>query len=265
MGHNVMFIVGDHLTGSHRRNDMVGISDFIAGLRTHDYREQSEPPLLVPGQGVGQYEQEFLRAELRRHGLPDSLLLRSEEPIPIGRNESHKRRPENVLLANLRQLDADLYHADLRVQDTHEMVLDHAMGEHLSGMLIMESARQMYMAVAERFFLSRQPENERRFVIHSWDVEFHRFLAPLDSEVRLRVDKADDSRSDRLLFRMVCDIVQAGSKAASATMDFSAMRADTLANVEDKQIDKTIEHLVNERLTTNHPATAGGSRFANLI
>ncbi|MGX1365052.1 hypothetical protein RKD19_000411 [Streptomyces canus] len=241
---NLVFVVGDNLASRSDSVDLVPLSRLGALLDAE--LASGTPPVIVPGQGIEEYEMEILRSALRRRGLPKELLADVSLPPPLKHWEVHKRNPDNVLIAGLQRISENRFEAALRISDRQEMILDHTTGSHITGMVITEVVRQISLAVGERFLLtpSRTP---RRFILNSLQTFFHRFLLPLPTRLEYTVEKVTHKGPDRLRFTGRCDVVQADVLAASGSMDMVVMEESRAEEIEARQIHETTHALAELR------------------
>ncbi|GFE19623.1 AfsA-related hotdog domain-containing protein [Streptomyces libani] len=240
MPEKVVFVVGDNLATRSNSVDLVSLSEFTASLKGELI---SEPfPVIIPGQGIEDYEREIVRSKLRQHGLPESILKDIPLPELLYHSEVHKRKPENVLIAGLRKVEDDLFKATLRISDRQEMVLDHTTGSHVTAMVITEAVRQISLAVGERYLLTPSGR-ARRFILNSLQTTFHKFLLPLPAQLEYSVQEVSQKGPNRLRFRGRCDLVQAGVVAASGSMDMVVMEEERADRIEAERIRETTRAL----------------------
>jgi hypothetical protein len=155
-------IVGDRFSGLAQQEDVSTIGDFIGKLADGALDNLNEHLLLVGGQGLGDYEWEHLAETVSRRGLADRISLQAGAIDLASRDEAHKHRENKVLVDGLIRHDDRHFHADLRVHNDNELLLDHQTGQHMQGMVVVEASRQMFLAVTERYFASTWPR--RKFV-----------------------------------------------------------------------------------------------------
>ncbi|NEW76897.1 AfsA-related hotdog domain-containing protein [Streptomyces sp. NEAU-174] len=245
MPENVIFVVGDNLASRSHSVDLVPLSRLEALLDGE--LTSGSLPVIVPGQGVEEYEREILRGALRRYGLPESLLADVPLPAPIYHSEVHKRNPDNVLIAGLRRISDDQFEAVLRISDRQEMVLDHTTGSHIAGMVITEVVRQISLAVGERYLLtpSRTP---RRFILNSLQTSFHKFLLPLPARLEYTLEEVKYKGLNRVRFVGRCDVLQTNVLAASGSMDLVVMDESRADEIEARQIHEMTHALAELQL-----------------
>ncbi|MFF7788126.1 AfsA-related hotdog domain-containing protein [Streptomyces sp. NPDC007991] len=213
--------------------------------------------MILPGQGIEEYEREIVRAVLRRHGLPESILMDIPLPAPLPCFEVHKRIPENVLIAGLSKVDDRLFQATLRISDRQEMVLDHTTGSHVTGMVITEAVRQMSVVVGERHLLT-PTGTARRFILNSLQTTFHKFLLPLPTRLEYTLEHIERKGPDRLRFKGRCDFLQTDVLAASGSMALTVIDAQRAEQIEAVGIRRTTRTLAKrhteQRGVTEHLA-----------
>ncbi|KUZ77169.1 AfsA-related hotdog domain-containing protein [Burkholderia ubonensis] len=236
-----LFIVGDCWGNVGIDDGMISVSEFISGLRAGRYH--APLPTLRPGFGVDNRELDVLRSELERLGLDPIALSGMHQPDSVEIAHTHKRNPQNVLLAKLERLDDAHYQAALRLTRNNELLLDHVTGCHISAMVMTEAARQMFLAVTEQYFLGGEAGGRHRFVINDWQASFENFLFPLDAVIDYRIEGIERDKSDRLRFRVELLVKQAGSVAARIRISFTVFDTACLTRYEMKQAARTVRRL----------------------
>lgn len=232
----VLCLVGDRLAGPGRPGDaIIPLTQFVTDLRAGRYDAPSALPRLIAGQGIGRYEVDYLYGELRNRGVDGAVIDQAPDPALARRQEVHKARRHNVLVAGLHQVDDVRYQAVLRVDGENELLLDHTTGRHLQGMQVMEATRQMAIATAESRFRDELAGGGYQWTADSWHTEFRRFLFPLQVLLDCRITESDVSSRARLNFHMVVSFVQAGATAVTSTVEFTAFDQSFLSRAESAQ------------------------------
>ncbi|WP_160167838.1 AfsA-related hotdog domain-containing protein [Nocardiopsis halotolerans] len=237
-------VVGDRFAGFAVHDRVRTLSAFLGELRAGAYDDVPGPMALSGGQGIGGYEWDHIRVVLRRRGLEDRILLQEHPPALARRAEAHKHREENVLIADLGRHDDQIFHAALRLHQNNEFLLDHQTGQHTQGMVVVEAARQMFLAVTERYYTHRWPERHYYFVINSLATTFENFLFPVDARIRYLIQSADLSDPGRLEFTARVDIEQGGRRSARCEVAFTAFDATVLKAVEHRRAERALDHVL---------------------
>lgn len=209
------------------------------------------PVRVVTGQGIGEYELSYLRDAVARRDLGDRVLLVHGGGQPASRQELHKAREDNVLVAGLTQVDDGAYEAQLRLHDHNELLVDVQDRVHVQGMVVVEAARQMFLAVLERYFTSRWPQQRYYVVLNSMNTTFSNFLFPVGATLRLRVDESDLSEPSRITVSTTVTLKQAGRSAAEVTIDAAAFAPGLLEDKELRRAKSAAAAAVDAALSSN--------------
>ncbi|MGW9557251.1 AfsA-related hotdog domain-containing protein [Nocardiopsis sp. NPDC055551] len=235
-------IVGDRFAGFAAQEQVRTLRAFTKAVRDGEYDDLAHPLVILAGQGIGEYEWEYVHAVLRARGVWERVLFQDRVPDIVGRGEAHKCRVENVLVADLVRVDEDEYRASLRLHADNELLLDHQTGQHVQGMVAVEAVRQMFLAVTERYHASSHPHRYYYFVIDSLATTFENFLFPLDASIHYRVHRSDLEDPGRLGFGVTVDIEQGGRRSSRSEVEFTAFASETLHEIEHRRAGRALHH-----------------------
>jgi len=157
---------------------------------------------------------------------------------PADTRITHKHRPENILISAPLQSNDDLYVSDLIIHDQNELMVDHQTGQHLQGMVLVEASRQIFIAVAEEFFLESGGGNY--FVINSLGIEFQSFAFPLPAKVECRVVNKEIDKNNNMKFNFEIKIFQAEECAATVNAEFTVIKLSYINKREVALAEKKI-------------------------
>ena len=123
---------------------------------------------------------------------------------------------------------------------------DHVTKCHLQGILLIEAARQLFIAVTETYFLAPEERGSKYFVINTFDVKFKAFAFPVATDMFYEVKSMDiNARSER--FEADIDIIQAGTSVCSVAVNFTVFESVPLTNKEVQKstiaVEKEVERL----------------------
>ncbi|GAA2347182.1 AfsA-related hotdog domain-containing protein [Streptomyces kunmingensis] len=244
-----LLLVGDRFAGFTVQDTVRTVTQLIEDLHQGVYSDGGEPIRIRAGQGVTLEDYEAIWDEFVLRGLSGRLDFPYAEPALAGRGEAHKHCETNTLIANLRRDDDTTFAADLRLHNDNEILLDHQTGEHVQGMVAVEAARQMFLAVSERFFASHHPQRRYYYVIESMHTDFENFLFPLDASIEYRITRADTADPARLAFTADVSILQAGRRSSVTAVAFTAFEAHVLQAKEHRRAEKAVAHQSREAVT----------------
>jgi hypothetical protein len=228
------FIVGNKFKDFSLHEQVLTLSELINTLN-------NEPACLkhvclVPGQGLSEADISDVLS-LIDSGINndiDAELFRSR-PARAGMAITHKRKFVNSIISNPRRLSAELYEADLLVDERSELMNDHQTGQHIQGMILVEAARQMFLAVTEEFFIASDDSRDYYFVINQMDTRYMAFVFPIDSVLRYEVLEKSLDNPERLSFNVRITVHQAGIDATEVMVKFTTFLADKIKEKEHRQ------------------------------
>jgi hypothetical protein len=245
-------LVGDRFAGFAVHEDVFTVSQFLDELLLGTYGGVGEPILVQAGQGVTIAEWSTVCDEATRLGLDSRLDFRFSAPAVASRGEVHKRIATNTLVADLRQQSVNGFTAALRLHGDNELLLDHQTGQHVQGMVVVEAARQMFLAVSERFYANRYPDRSYYFVIESMNTDFENFLFPLPATIEFSTVRAEISDPARLSFDAEIHVHQAGRRASRTTVSYTAFESELIEAKEYRRARHALDHSVR---TADVPTT----------
>ena len=123
--------------------------------------------------------------------------------------------------------------------------MDHQTGLHVQGMVAIEAARQMFLAVFEVGYRRRWPDREFYIVWNSHNIEFKNFVFPLPASVTATVIDCELADADKLGFEVRIEIAQGGWLAATAIVSFTAFARDRIASIERRRAEKAVAATVS--------------------
>jgi acyl-CoA thioesterase FadM len=160
----------------------------------------------------------------RFHLVPSSCAPRATQRL------AHKKRPQNIVISTPRRISINAFEMDLCFSSQNEFFLDHMTGMHIQGMVLMEAARQAFMAVTEEFFLVSETQ-DYYFVIKRMDACYTNFVFPF--EAKLRYDITQSSvKNNRYGFEADVSIIQADIVCTTVKVAFTAFEATTIIQKE---------------------------------
>lgn len=233
----VMVVVGDKFSDFGSLDGAVTVSQFAA-LLDGETANTAIPPRLLVGQGVSEDWRSYLRERAEARGLQLDLIEAPGTGRRTGRRFAHKHRRHNILISDPVQVGMQRYHCHLVVDDECEVMSDHTTGCHLQGMLLIEAARQSFLAVTEWFLLDA--DRKYYFVINKLDVTYHRFTFPVSTELDITLADVDRSRGDRVAARATIRFIQHGECVAEVETAYTAIQEDRLLQKESQMAQAAI-------------------------
>lgn len=188
---------------------------------------------VILGQGVSDADIARLINQIELHD-PDmsrwNVGALHQQPGRADASLSHKHKPCNTLIAPPQMIDQDNYKIELLIDENCELMDDHQTGQHIQGMVLVEAARQAFLAVTERFFL-QDSDHKSYFVINSMTTSFFGFVFPTPAQINyLVVSKDINDRRQR--FSVEVNVVQCGETRMTTAFTFTAYPDQVIAEKE---------------------------------
>ncbi|MFH0180586.1 AfsA-related hotdog domain-containing protein [Streptomyces cacaoi] len=239
---DTLFLVGDVFSEFAGHQGVLTVSQLARLIRNGAFPEGADMVRVTPGQGVSLFDVQFVRDTLARRGLAHRVVIDDEVlHARAGREIAHKHRPENVLISRPRPVRAGLFEADLLVDADNEVMSDHLTGQHMQGMLAMEAGRQMFIAVAEQFYLPPEAVGDSYFVIDTFATRYRNFLFPLPAVVRCDVLAHRSPHRTRTTFHCELSVNQGGSATAELEVRFTAFATDVSHTKETRAAERSLQ------------------------
>ncbi|WP_194916454.1 AfsA-related hotdog domain-containing protein [Catenulispora rubra] len=220
----------DHFSGAGLG---VGVTGFAEAVGRGDYDDLAGPVQVHLGQGLDEAAVAEAGEAVERRGLARQLLLDPRDlPTPVETRAVHKHDARNVLLADFEHCGPYTFEASLRLHNDNELLQDHQAGAHLQGMVLVEAARQMFLAVCELAYLRPWPDRRFSFLLTQVDTKFERLVFPLPMQMRLTAHRADTENVNRMQFDTETRFVQGGREAATTRVAAMVRPLDRTTPVE---------------------------------
>ncbi|WP_406690577.1 AfsA-related hotdog domain-containing protein [Saccharopolyspora sp. ID03-671] len=237
-----LFLVGDVFTEFAAHSGVLTVSQLAGQIRKGEFPGCTGAARVALGQGVSEFDVQFVRDTLARHGLSDLVVIDDQLlRHRAGREIVHKHRVENVLISLPRPTDPGTFESDLLIDSGNEMMSDHLTGQHVQGMLVMEAERQMFIAVAEQHYLAPTAVGDSYFVIDAFDTRYRNFLFPLPAVVRCTVLSRRSPHHTRTTFSCELAVLQSGSETAVTEVRFTAFDARVSHAKEHRAAERSLQ------------------------
>ncbi|MGF9564493.1 AfsA-related hotdog domain-containing protein [Neorhizobium sp. JUb45] len=154
------------------------------------------------------------------------------------KRQAHKNNCENILVSYPVQLTDTRFALEMVLDRSGEMFLDHMTGCHIQGMVLIEAARQSFLAVTEEYYL-RDAEDDYYFVIKGINSRFLSFVFPLHTVIDYEVLSYHE-KGGRHAFDITVRILQAEEVCAEFDISFTAFPAAVISSKEMEKAGQAV-------------------------
>jgi hypothetical protein len=256
----VVFVVGDKFKEFGQHEQVLTLSGLNTLLRQEGFGDDAATIKLVAGQGISEADVQRIIDAAPHKAVDRQILLK--HPVRAGLRTTHKRRLHNSIISSPRKLGDDLYEVDLMVDERSELMRDHQTGQHIQGMILVEAARQMFLAVTEDFYIDQSAQRDYYFVINQMDVKYMAFVFPLGAILRYEIVEQRTSNPERLSFTADISVLQADAVVTSVRVKFTAFLA---SNIKEKEHQQAILALRKHAELLAMPSPTGQAQGKDAI
>ena len=252
MSKPVVFLVGDAYERFAQNPNVMTLRDLRERVASSDARLADVR--VVVGQGM-RHEDAACPCDpeaARRAGIE---LEGAEPPAPL--SITHKRDPASVLVSSPTKLRPHTYAVDLLLNDRLDRLVDHVTGQHVSGMVLLEAARQAGIACVELEYLAGRPE-PHGFVWNGMRVNFTRFVFPLPTRINVSFRELPAEGRSQPKYVADMEISQGGQCVCELEMSFGLLPTSVLDSLEVKAARRALESS-RELATEEAPAPRSAS------
>ncbi len=237
-----LFLVGDRFKSQVPDPRIISVTELFGLILWLVRAPRPVTPIhLWSGQGVTDEQVAQIRQSVASHGLESLITLAAQTALPrASALLTHKHLPANILITEPQQVATDSFLAALLIDERCDDIHDHLTGQHIPGMLIIEAARQMVLAVSEKFIVSAQHRGAVSYVTHRQTVDFIDFIFPLDINVVARTSTLRRSGAINFQATFSLDFIQCAKICAHSDFTLSGFDRRVLSVQERHQADVVI-------------------------
>lgn len=180
----VFYVVGDRFERFCDHNVVLNYSE---ALEQHKIIARLAKQIVI-GQGIGAEQLSALQKALAAANPPRSIIVQQLLSEKVSANLIDKRNAQNVLITTPVQTGPLQFYSHLVVDDHCAEFADCTEGEHLPGTLLIEAAKQLFIASIRRYkptLLYCRGQDEMRFTLSGIQVQFEHFVFPVAAQLHL--------------------------------------------------------------------------------
>jgi len=205
--------------------------------------------LLILGQGLSIAEKNMLKRLEERGRI--GFIVNSRYKL-ASQELSHKTKSHNTMISEPLLVEKHKkYISYLLLDDDCAEMSDHITGMHLQGMVLTEAARQVMLAVGEKFLLPETLKGNAYFALRKMSSAYHRFAFPLDMKLIHEIKKVR-TKKDMCIVESTTFFEQNDAIVAEVDIDYVASDKDTLASKEVAMAENALNRSIQQSLLKNH-------------
>lgn len=201
------------------------------------------PKQIVFGQGVNEVDLHSIKGMVSKFA---SQGIEIEEKITnrVDRSLVHKHKNKNVLITTPKKLSETEFESSLIIDESCELLDDHIAGIHVQGLVLVEAARQMHMAVTEMFDLTECNRGRICYALDEVRVQYYTFLFPMCVTIKLTIlEKKWDESNQTLLTHARTEFTQLDQCGCAVTTIGTGIAVDKFKKLERLRAERFIKRL----------------------
>jgi hypothetical protein len=238
-GSSNIIIVGNKFHNFTNIEGAMTVSEF-ADLVDTGFNSTVVPTKIIFGQGVSDSWVVYIKSKLNLLDYKievvgdKSILTRTSGRL------SHKVKRHNILISDPLISGSQKYVMNLCIDDECELMADHTTGSHIQGMILIEAARQAFLAVSESYMMPSK--NKYYFVIDKFNISFKKFAFPVPTEISFEVSNLKSSGEDKLSVCADINFIQNDNVICSVDVSYTALLDSRLSKKEREMAVKSLEY-----------------------
>ncbi|MFT5593772.1 MAG: hypothetical protein ACI8SR_002158 [Oceanicoccus sp.] len=227
-----IIIVGNKFHNFTNIQGAMTVSEF-SGLVEEEFNGTVAPNKIIFGQGVSESWVVHIKSKLDLLDIKievagdKSILTRTSGKL------SHKVKRHNILISDPLISGSQKYVMNLCIDDECELMADHTTGSHIQGMILIEAARQAFLAVSESYMMPSK--NKYYFVIN-------KFAFPVPTKIGFEIYNFKSSGEEKLSVCADINFIQNDSVVCSVDVSYTALLDSRLSTKEREMSAKSLEY-----------------------
>jgi hypothetical protein len=245
-----IIVVGDGFSNLAKQNNTIIFSKFENLLEDiKDVPYQPYKFIFHIGQGLNDAQISYIQKKIRgENALINRVMIKTNILLPRS-NEflTHKRIEKNRLVSEPILISPDEYVAYLMIDDQCAEMSDHVTGQHLQGMVLVEAARQLTLAVTEKFFIEDKNRKSVSFVTQKLETTFKEYAFPIETCMYYKINNIRGINPINRTFKVTITFIQNEQVVVTVNYEFSIFSKVFLQEKEDMAAKKAINKIITQR------------------
>jgi hypothetical protein len=194
-------------------------------------------------QGVSEREIKFLKDFIRKKGLNQKFTLSSyfDTSSRCSAKFTHKIQKFNILISEPSFVAENNYSGLLMIDGRCAELRDHITGKHVQMTVLVEAARQMVLAVTEKFFIPKNLCGHLSFVANRMESNFSEFVFPFKIQILYEVIHQKILNGNNLVSKVKIYFVQNEKIVATFSFDSTVLCSKYLVYKEGIMANMIVE------------------------
>lgn len=231
----ITYIIGDKFYEFSRSNHVIPISEFFKKMKNNDDLSNNNQVYYF-GQGLSDHEKNVVSAYCEKNNISIFTGNKSAESAL-----THKLKQENIMITDPEIIENNNYQSYLVINDDCAEMSDHVTGRHIQGMVLIEAARQMMLAVSEKYILGKDGQGKAYCILNNIITTFKQFVFPIEVVINHIVTNVQPLRNGVYSVKCVTQFIQSNQVATEIEIEYKLYDKNIMAKREEQIAEKCLE------------------------
>jgi len=228
---NSIILIGNHIKKQIHNEKIVGIDDYLS------FSDHNKERIAALGQGLSTEQ---------INSVIDMVVRKTDQSFQKAtRDLTHKSHEKNIMISDPLKFDETSYYCDLLIDDASSEMSDHLTGQHIQAMVLLEAARQMNIAVAEKYLIPSNLKGSVNFVLHQIKTCFYHYVYPLPALIEYHIDKFRLMPTGQFRSSVTIIFFQNEKKCLQVKLNYSVTDKIFLEDQECEDIERLVNRFIN--------------------
>ena len=235
------YVVGDKFSDFSDSNTVLTLSqahehaDLIARIGAR----------IVIGQGLSPRNAQDLQLKIHSHLKHRQIRFINLCAHKVAHQLVHKRDARNVLITRPQHTGELKFSSHLVIDENCSEMSDHQSGEHIQGVLLIEAARQLFMASTLSYNVVPEldlKDDDMKFTLTEMTIRYEHFVFPVDAQLTLQMYNIESTGSTASGCAKI-DVFQFNKKCCEVVFEACAYSTKFLDSLERRCARKARKQL----------------------
>jgi hypothetical protein len=244
-----IYIVGNRLIEFAKNPGVYTVDKFLSLVEAERNAKPKAIYEIHFGQGLSDGERECIYKAVENSGVYEHFICNHQLSYLKRANSSltHKHHDANTMISEPVRITDSLYESYLMLDERCAEMSDHLTGEHIQGAVLMEAARQMTLAVTEKFFIDSKDYGKVSFVSNSVETKFLSYAFPIDIKIEYKIVKHRGMIKNNNQFKVQIRFFQCEREVTQVTYTFSTLDKCYIKIREQTAVSEVFNQMINKK------------------
>lgn len=229
----ITYIIGDKFYEFAKSSHVISLSEFFIKMKNDNFSNDNQ--VFYFGQGLSDYEKDVVTTYCQKNNIAIFNSNQSAESAL-----THKLKQENIMITEPSIIGNNNYQCYLVINDDCAEMSDHVTGRHIQGMVLIEAARQMMLAVSEKYILGKDGQGKAYCILNNIITTFKQFIFPIEVVMNHIITDVQSLRNGVYSVKCTTQFIQSNQIATEIEIEYKLYDKNIMAKREEQIAEKCL-------------------------